>query len=70
MNSYIYIKEPGLYTVGFYDPSGKFQPESYHARREEAAERVHWLNGGSDSDEGESPAETIRKNADAKRWSK
>jgi len=31
---------------------------------------VHWLNGGSDSDEGESPAETIRKNADAKRWSK
>lgn len=43
---YVYIKsEPGLWTVGFYDPSGKWQPESDHHNREEAAARVAWLNG-------------------------
>lgn len=46
---YIYIRsEPGLYTVGFYDPSDKWQPESDHADKEEAAKRVHYLNGGQD----------------------
>jgi hypothetical protein len=45
--SYVYVKsEPGLYTVGFYDPTGKWQSESDHSNREEAAERVAWLNGG------------------------
>lgn len=48
-NMYIYIRsEPGLYTVGFYDPSGKWQPESDHANKEEAAKRVHYLNGGKE----------------------
>jgi len=72
MNSYVYIKsEPGLWTVGFYDPSGKWQPESDHVHRDAAAERVHYLNGGNDGDgESESTAETIRKNSDANRWSK
>ncbi|MBA7533939.1 hypothetical protein ES705_26185 [subsurface metagenome] len=51
---YVYIKsEPNLWTVGFYAPSGEWQPESDHASKEAAAARVHWLNGGEDvPDEG------------------
>jgi hypothetical protein len=40
--------EPGLWTVGYYDPSGEWQPESDHNSSEDAAKRVHWLNGGTD----------------------
>jgi len=36
-----------LWTVGFYAPDGTFQPESDHSKQEEAAERVHYLNGGN-----------------------
>lgn len=44
---YVYRQsEPGLWTVGFYKPDGKFEPESDHDSPERAAERVHWLNGG------------------------
>ncbi len=43
---YVYIKsEPNLFTVGFYKPDGKWEPESDHPTRKEAAERVAWLNG-------------------------
>jgi hypothetical protein len=35
------------YTVGFYDPTGKWHPESDYATTEEAAHRVSWLNGNS-----------------------
>lgn len=35
-----------LYTVGFYDPEGKFHSES-DGSKEECAARVHWLNGGN-----------------------
>lgn len=43
---YVYIKsEPGLYTVGFYDPKGNWHPESDHEDSEKAAKRVAWLNG-------------------------
>ena len=38
-----------LWTVGFYDPDGRWQPESDHETAEAAAERVHWLNGGEKS---------------------
>jgi hypothetical protein len=34
-----------LYTVGFYDPDGKFQPESDYNDPEQAAARVAYLNG-------------------------
>jgi hypothetical protein len=45
--SWVYIKsEPELWTVGFYDPSGKWNADSDHDSREEAAKRVHYLNGG------------------------
>lgn len=48
---YVYIEsEKGefgsLYTVGFYDPKGKWVPESDHNSAEKAAARVAWLNGG------------------------
>jgi len=45
---YVYLKsEPELFTVGFYDPTGKWQPESDHHTAAEAAARVAWLNGTS-----------------------
>ncbi len=48
--SYVYINsEPGLWTVGFYDPNGKWQPESDHESAKAAARRVHYLNGGRES---------------------
>ena len=37
-----------LYTVGYYDPSGQWIPESDHESKESAAKRVHYLNGGND----------------------
>lgn len=45
---YVYIpSEACLWTVGFYDPAGKWQPESDHASAHEAAARVAYLNGGA-----------------------
>jgi hypothetical protein len=47
MSGYTYLRsEPGLWTVGHYDSAGAWQPESDHGDPAEAAERVHWLNGG------------------------
>ena len=47
MATWVYIQsEPSLFTVGFYDPSGRWQPESDHGSKDEAARRVHYLNGG------------------------
>lgn len=43
---YVYVlSEPGLWTVGFYKPSGEWEPESDHGTPDEAANRVAWLNG-------------------------
>ncbi len=48
MTNYIYIKsEPGLFTVGFYSPSGEWFAESDHADEAEAVKQVHYLNGGT-----------------------
>jgi len=38
-----------LYTVGFYAPDGTWKTDSDHGTREEAAKRVHYLNGGKDT---------------------
>ena len=44
---YVYIEsEPGLWTVGFYDPTGEWVPESDQESTEAAAARVSYLNGG------------------------
>lgn len=43
---YIYIQsERHLWTVGFYDPIGKWHSESDHETPESAALRVAYLNG-------------------------
>ncbi len=48
MSGYVYISfEPGLWTVGFYAPDGKWVPESDHDSADEAAARVAYLNGGA-----------------------
>ena len=47
MSNYVYIQsEPGLWTVGFYNPDDEWIPESDHDNKQEAAERVNYLNGG------------------------
>lgn len=38
-----------LYTVGFYRPDGRWEPESDHITADSAARRVHYLNGGKDN---------------------
>ncbi len=38
--------ERRCWTVGYFDPAGHWQPESDHSNPEDAASRVHWLNGG------------------------
>lgn len=46
---YVYIQsESGLWTVGFYDPSGKWIPETDWGSKDNASKRVHYLNGGID----------------------
>lgn len=61
--SYVYIKSEkagqqgpdswgDLWTVGHYDPAGKWHPESDHKDEEAAAKRTAWLNGS-----GKPPAE-------------
>lgn len=47
---WVYIKsEPRLWTVGFYEPvTGGWHSESDHDNPEDAAKRVHYLNGGTD----------------------
>ncbi len=46
MYVYRYFKDAGCYTVGFY-VGEMFHPESDHRTAEEAAARVHYLNGGN-----------------------
>lgn len=44
---WVYVaSEPGLWTVGFYTPDGLWHTDSDWGSRAEAAERVHYLNGG------------------------
>lgn len=48
MSSWIYKQsEPGLWTVGYCNPDGRFEPVSDHESQDEAAAQVHYLNGGN-----------------------
>lgn len=50
MTIWVYIRsEPGLYTVGFYDPEGKWHADSDWDNQKDARRRVHYLNGGKES---------------------
>jgi hypothetical protein len=52
MATWVYQQtEPGLWTVGYYSPDGCWYTDSDHNSREEAAERVHYLNGGKSKEE-------------------
>jgi len=45
---YVYLhteSNPDLWTVGFYNPEGKFIPESDHSDKEEAFKRTAYING-------------------------
>jgi len=45
---YVYRRtEPQLFTVGFYDPEGKWHTDSDHDDREQARLTVNYLNGGT-----------------------
>lgn len=47
---YVYVRsEANLWTVGFFTPEGEWIAESDYDNRADAAERVHWLNGGGES---------------------
>jgi hypothetical protein len=49
--NYVYIKsEESLYTAGFYDPMGQWNPESDHATSDAASKRVSYLNGNGSED--------------------
>ncbi len=58
---YVYLKsEPQLYTVGFYNPDGKWIAESDHDSSDEAARRVAYLNGDRQTRDEELNAAFIR----------
>ena len=43
---YVYRQtDEKVFTVGFYNPLGKWMPESDYPNSHDAAERVAWLNG-------------------------
>jgi hypothetical protein len=54
---YVYLESESdkygnhIYTVGFYDPTGKWHAESDHQNTHSAARRVAFLNGGKLSEE-------------------
>jgi hypothetical protein len=41
------VTDPETWSVGFYTPTGAFYPDSDHTKREDAAQRVNYLNGGN-----------------------
>lgn len=48
---WVYIQsEPQVYTVGFYAPNGEWHTDSDHGSRDEAREKVHYLNGGKEDE--------------------
>lgn len=55
--------EPGLWTVGTGE-GRDWHPDSDHGSREEAADRVHYLNGGPDAKLRARVAELEAKNAE------
>lgn len=48
---YCYRTDQGeICIVGFYEPGGRWIPESDHTEIRSAAARVHYLNGGVDAE--------------------
>ena len=52
MCKWVYIRsESHLWTVGFFDPNGKWHTDNDWTSREDAAKRVHYLNGGNNKED-------------------
>jgi len=50
--NWVYVRsESQLWTVGFYSPDGEWHPDTDWDSKEEAAKRVHYLNGRSNEKE-------------------
>ena len=56
MSTYVYVQSEHpnqyndfrpLWTVGFYDPKGRWVPENDYGSATEASARAHYLNGGA-----------------------
>lgn len=72
MSAWVYIQsEPGLFTVGHYDPAGHWHPDSDHTSQRAAGERCAWLNGSPKPEQAEdlslaelaAQAEEVRRHA-------
>jgi hypothetical protein len=52
VGNFVYKRTDGgnLFTVGHYDPDGRWEPESDHVSAVDAAARVHFLNGGENEE--------------------
>jgi hypothetical protein len=60
MTTWVYIRsEATLFTVGFYDPTGKWHTDSDHDTRDAAAARVAYLNGRASLEEIETVARDV-----------
>jgi hypothetical protein len=44
---YVYRSAGETWQVGFYTPHGDWVSDSEYPLRDDAAQRVHWLNGGN-----------------------
>jgi hypothetical protein len=63
---YVYKQtQPDLYTVGFYNPKGKWIAESDHPTDHSAARRVAWLNGSGPTSGALSGIEHMTENRKA-----
>lgn len=63
MADWVYVRsEPGLWTVGFYRPDGRWEPDTDHGNADEAAARVHYLNGGCTPAPATEPAPVLKPN--------
>jgi hypothetical protein len=52
VSGWVYVcSEPGVWTVGHYDPNGEWHSDSDHGNRQDAATRCNYLNGGRDDAE-------------------
>ncbi len=59
--SFLYVQsEPGLYTVGHYNPAGGWISESDFRLKHEAAARCSYLNGGQSPPQPEDEAWRLR----------
>lgn len=66
--TWVYLKtESNLWTVGFYTPNGEWQTESDWVSPADAANRVHFLNGGQE-EKDQGPRYTVIDKEDLEKY--